>query len=1099
MLKIYKASAGSGKTFTLAREYITLILGEKQDDGSYRLARRGGSRHRHILAITFTNKATEEMKSRIIHELAVLAGREPGWTEPSPYLKYLRELFGCSEAQLKAAAAGALDDLLHDFNSFNVSTIDAFFQLVLRTFAREAEIDGNYEVELDDERVIALGVDEMLGSLNLRDGNTRDNLYLLQWLETYMTDKVAEGGQFNVFNRSSQLHSNLIKFFKNISGETFVEHEKDIMDYLDDPRRLTDFDKHLAASIGSCRRLTAEACSAALTYITANGCESILNKNTLGMLKAWQKGRHADGKAPGATLVNILGDAGKAYLKNGVSSPLRTSQLDDLLTEAARCVVDGYEKTRFLDILRRNLFHLGLLKRLSECISAYRKENSTIMLSDTNAILRRIIGREDTPFVYERLGQELEHFLIDEFQDTSPLQWENLLPLVETSMSRDMDCLVIGDEKQCIYRFRNSEPRLLMNLHRAFEGECDSRGTSPQENTNWRSSAEVVRFNNTLFMALAEVTGNAQLYSNVVQLVSEKHIAHGGYVKVRDFGALDRMSGDERRDIMLQAMTDELQAALDAGYKPKDIAVLVRTRNEGQRVIEHLLRLQSEEGRFEGIRIVSDQSILVSASGVVRLIVSVLRFLTATDDVTSSRKKSRREIARLLNRFEFFRSRNLTASRSLIEALSSPEVVEEIAGEAIAVNCLNLPTVVERIITRYVTQADRLSQNLFICAFQDLVNDFVKNGNGDIRSFLEWWDEKGYRTPVAGVADDKSLSVLTIHKAKGLEYKVVLLPFAGAKEVTVKEVKWFKMPPIEGIPADIIPPYIPVNCTSALEGTPFQDEFLKLGGEVLMDELNVFYVALTRAVDRLYVGLAVSRSTSVADYVRDAIAKCTPDYIRYLAEEVPVNKGSEYIPLTFGADGVLEIGTPSEATADKKADITALTPSVTEEMPVYWSSDRDDLWDGTRVDDVSRYDFVSARRRGIVIHDLMARVRTLDDVAPVMTKMIREGLIPSHEVEEVRATVDRLLRDTRANRWFEDTERVLIERPIIVDGEERRPDRVVWTADGYVEIIDYKTGQENPTRYRRQVRRYMDRFAEMGYENIRGYLWYLDSGEIVEC
>ncbi|MDE5786299.1 MAG: UvrD-helicase domain-containing protein, partial [Duncaniella sp.] len=481
MLKIYKASAGSGKTFTLAREYITLILGEKCEDGTYRLARRGSSRHRHILAITFTNKATEEMKSRIIHELAVLAGREPGWTSPSPYLDYLRELFSCSTQQLKAAATTALDDLLHDFNSFNVSTIDAFFQLVLRTFAREAEIDGNYEVELDDERVIALGVDEMLGSLNLRDGNTRDNLYLLQWLETYMTDKVAEGGSFNVFNRSSQLHANLIKFFKNISGETFVEHEKEIMEYLADPQRLVDFDKHLVSAIGSCRRSTAAACAAAIDYIKANGCEGIMQKNTAGMLKAWSKGRRADGKDPGATPGNILQNPDKAYLKAGISSPLRTVQLDDLIAEACRCVTEGYESTRFLEILRKNLFHLGLLKRLSECISAYRKENSTIMLSDTNAILRRIIGREDTPFVYERLGQELEHFLIDEFQDTSPLQWENLLPLVETSMSRDKDCLVIGDEKQCIYRFRNSEPRLLINLHQAFESECASRGTSQQE------------------------------------------------------------------------------------------------------------------------------------------------------------------------------------------------------------------------------------------------------------------------------------------------------------------------------------------------------------------------------------------------------------------------------------------------------------------------------------------------------------------------------------------------------------------------------------------------------------------------------------------
>ncbi len=1094
MLKIYKASAGSGKTFTLAREYITLILGERNEDGTYRLARKGTSRHRHILAITFTNKATEEMKTRIIHELAVLAGREPGWKEPSPYRKYLLELFGCSPDQLKAASNQALDDLLHDFNSFNVSTIDAFFQLVLRTFAREAEIDGNYEVELDDERVIALGVDEMLGSLNLRDNSSRDNRYLLRWLETYMTDKVAEGGSFNVFNRSSQLHGNLIKFFKNISGETFVDHEKEIMDYLDDPQRLVDFDRALATMITDKRRLTADSCSEAIRYIEQNGCEGIIQANTKGFLKAWRSGRRADGKDPGATPGNVVDDINKAYLKSSLSSPLRSPQLDDLITEAARNIIQGHETVRFLELLRRNLFHLGLLKRLSRSIGMYRKENSTIMLSDTNAILRRIIGTDDTPFVYERLGQELEHFLIDEFQDTSPLQWENLLPLVETSMSRDKDCLVIGDEKQCIYRFRNSEPRLLMNLHNDFAGMSESRGNAPGENTNWRSSADVVRFNNTLFSALARVTDNEQLYDNVVQQVSEKHLEHRGMVTVRDFVELKDLSGEERNEAMLQEMTRHLQDALDSGYQPADVAVLVRTRREGERVIRHLLDLQSGEGRFPGVRFVSDQSITVSSSGVVRLIISVLRFLTATDDVSSPHKKSRREIARLLNRFEFFRSRNLSASRSLIEALSSPEVVEEIASEAIAVNCLNLPTVVERIINRYVPLDDRRSQNLLICSFQDMVNEFIKNGNGDIRSFLDWWDEKGYNTPVAGVADRQSLSILTIHKAKGLEFKVVLIPFAGAKEVKVDEVKWFRMPALEGFDPAIVPPYIPVNCSKSLEGTPFVDKYERLRSEVIMDELNVFYVALTRAIDRLYIGLASTRNQSVADIVREAIQLCTAEFISTLRQS-----DDNFVSFPPFIDSVMKIGTEGTARADSKSESTALTPAGAEEMPVYWSSDRDDLWEGTRVDDISRYDFMSPRRRGIVIHDLMARLHSLDDIDAVFTKMVREGSIPSHEVANVRETLDHLLNDQRVRRWFENTGRVLIERPVMIDGQEHRPDRVVWTSDGHIDIIDYKTGKENSTRYRRQVRRYMDHFAGMGHRNIRGYILYLDTSEITEC
>ncbi|MCH5327001.1 MAG: UvrD-helicase domain-containing protein, partial [Duncaniella sp.] len=237
MIQIYKASAGSGKTFTLAREYIKLILGEKGEDGRYRL-RRIGSRPHHdsVLAITFTNKATNEMKSRIIHELAVLAGMERGWEKPSPYLKELCSEFECSAEALSAIAGQALKELLGDFNKFNVSTIDSFFQMVLRSFAHEADVSGSYEVELDDNSVISQSIDTLLQDIN-HEHQSEDTRRLIEWLTRFMTRLIEDGAKFNIFNRSLQVHKDLVTLITDITDDTYREHEKEILDYLCDPNK----------------------------------------------------------------------------------------------------------------------------------------------------------------------------------------------------------------------------------------------------------------------------------------------------------------------------------------------------------------------------------------------------------------------------------------------------------------------------------------------------------------------------------------------------------------------------------------------------------------------------------------------------------------------------------------------------------------------------------------------------------------------------------------------------------------------------------------------------------------------------------------------
>ena len=776
MINIYKASAGSGKTFTLAREYIKLILGYKDEEGRYRLNRRGGGAHRSVLAITFTNKATEEMKTRIIHELAVIAGLEKGWTKESPYSADLCSTFNCSREDLRATAARALRDLLYDFNFFSVSTIDSFFQTILRSFAREAEVAGNYELELNDEAIIGMSVDKLLQDLNHGE-ETEQTTYLINWLSSYMTQLIEDGMPFNVFNRSLPIHRNLIKFIDKITDDVYRENEDALLGYLSDETKFNDFKNRVYTQLRQIKRQTEEACEAALDMISSTGMKDVVKQNITGGLRKWANGGYSpDGYSK--TLADAMDDITTAYKKPKKGSPLPPESLDGALAKALDMIRFSAENVGTLRLIASNLYQLGLLASLSEYIDRYRRENSTILLSDTNALISRIIGQEDAPFLYERVGVWFKHYLIDEFQDTSFSQWSNIYPLIAESLSQDHDNLVIGDEKQCIYRFRNSDPSLLHNLHkdRLAAGRSSVRGDSIAENTNWRSSADVVRFNNTFFSALVRNLGYEEIYSHDAQQISKNHSSHSGYDRVKTY------TGSKKADWLheaLEKLTAELRRQLSSGYKPGDIAILVRKRDEGNTIIRHLEETVRADPDFPYFRIVSDASLFLGNSPTVGLIVSRLRLISATDFATNPKKKTRREIAALINSFENEKSLGASSSTALAKAIKlheSPAATseenpggEETAPAGMSATSVDLISLVEEIVATYIPEAQLTSENLYINAFQDLVTEFVSRGHGDIRSFLNWWDEKGYSTPVAGAQDESALNILTIHKSKGLE------------------------------------------------------------------------------------------------------------------------------------------------------------------------------------------------------------------------------------------------------------------------------------------------------------------------------------------
>lgn len=1095
MLTIYKASAGSGKTYKLTYSYIKLLLGYKDESGSMRLRKNPRSSHRSILAVTFTNKATDEMKRRIIHELAVLAAMEPKWKKKSPYEKDLMAELGCSAEELKHSARSALMHLLFDFNFFQVSTIDSFFQLILRTFAREAELTGNYEVDLENDRAMESGVRNLFDSLK-DESRGADNARMVNWLTEFLLNELKEGHGVALFNRRSGAFTQLLDFVRRTDTEVFKRGYEDMMKYLSSANRLEKFRQQLASAPGRHGALTKKACADALALIESRGYSSGKRKVAATVVKLLQVGEvngYDTAKTPGKTLEAVTEDIGKAYnaeLRNRlVDCP--DPELDSAIAAAMLRMKEGRTFRPLWYSLSKQLYSLGMLSDIYGFIDSFRAENNSLLLSDTNSILKEIIGEGDTPFVFERLGVWLNHFLIDEFQDTSLMQWEIMKPLVEQGQSVDADSLIIGDEKQCIYRFRSSDPTLLQyQVTEQFREKATVEGDTPEDNTNWRSSRHVVEFNNMLFQSLSRRLGLSEIYANVCQLISDKHAEHNGYVCVRQ---IEAPAKDGFITLALDGMVEEMRRQLRSGYKGKELAVLVRSKREGAAVIERLSELMAADVDFRGLRVISDDAMTLSAAPAVRLIVSVLHYLQsltepAPDEMTgnSARRRQLAEINRMINRYEYGRSRGLRPEEALTRAVDGDDRFD-IRDDVGVMTCFNLPSLVERVVSRMFTSEELDRECMFISAFQDTVIDFCSSGNSDLQSFLDWWDSKGRNVTVSAPYDENAIRVMTIHKSKGLEFRCVHVPTLSAEMISFGDNEWFAKESIPFVDDELVPPLLSIRPGKQLRDTAFLRQYDKLCRDQMLDELNVLYVALTRATDELCIGYYNTTRNSDNIPVGMLLSSCLPD--------MSVLKYENREALPEGVE-IYSYGRPTVALVKEADTPTALDPKEVFFMPPYHTADRSDLWSHTKVDDLP--DFSRARDRGIILHDVLSRVYNADGLSKAVAASVHSGLLPLGDAPDIRRFLEVRLRQDDVSSWFSGFSRIAVERPILLeDGKTVRPDRVVWTADGHVDVVDYKFGGEYK-KYERQVSNYVNMLRAMGERNVRGFLWYLDSGKVKE-
>lgn len=1192
MLDLHRASAGSGKTYTLAKKFIWYLVTIKEEDRPRRLRRDSeiADSARHILAVTFTNKATNEMQQRIVKRLDDLAHMTPVYglddtgrrvIKSPDYMQEFCDDLRVSPARLAEVCAKALSALLENYSDFKVSTIDSFFQLVLRTFAYESELNDSYQIELDSEYLSQMAVDSMLEAFD-SDEDKKDAHSAREISEAvYWVGRLMEGADkaWNIFARKINArnddapYKSLIKSVKRLENEDYKTKRKVIEDYYASERDLiADYEtlsRHFEAPV----KEAFEQFVASVRKLKKQLPLNILDKGQAGRdLKALltrlidyagakkHKATDAPDEKISGYFDKVLEPDAKAKMmkKFGAGSPWIVEALPHCHECFCRWTAELSDPDfRTWRVYARNLPYFALFGIINRKRLEFLAETNSVELGETSMILREVINDSDAPFVYERLGAVLNHFLIDEFQDTSKLQWENLRPLLDESMSRDNESLIIGDAKQSIYRFRNADSSLITSVVPThFAGRVNTRGTLPQDNKNFRSELHIVQFNNSFFEYLVHRLDTAQndnpdrqifkrLYENVVQLPSRAEAARG-YVRLT-------LAGENQEDFKSRTLAHIpklIHELLERGYEQKDIAILVYAGSEGSDVIDSILRYNIEYPDFKPISFVSEQSLLVKNSEAVKMIVGVLRnmargFNPRLNPCGERRKKGVGRWAEMETRFKFFTmGRSGSKAELLDEFIQAEPELDSITSMLDGLNSLSIPAIVEAVVASFMPDSLRKSDAVFIAAFQDIVLEYCERRPTDIGSFLEWWERRSQKAAISSPEGVDAVQILTYHKSKGLEYDCVIIPFADwnmSDFVESRKVEWRWLEPAIALPEGVeLPPYVPVNIDRELMMSAHESALLEFYDELKTDFLNQAYVAFTRASKELYV-FSGGKKVSGASGPDAGNYSSFAGYLRDFAEGKGGNTGAEDvsrldtdgIKLTCPDDDkspvVAEFGIPyADVMADKdrehrkeqgdeKLTIGEYRSTLISDLSIR----QDDLplsMDNVECgnveccpeegaagtapetgEDVGDEIDLDPRSEGNIKHAVLEMVRVPEDLPRAVRHLTVTGLLLPELAAEIEADLALKLKTPGVAEWFDGTARVVNERSLLQAGHvTRRPDRILIYPDGRAVVVDYKFGAyPGSKKYRHQIRRYVNMLRRTGdFTSVAGFLWFVNDNTI---
>ncbi len=1053
-LTIYSASAGSGKTYKLTGIYLTSLF-------------RSGKSYRKILAVTFTNKATAEMKYRILDHLFSLAsGKE------SDYLPQLIETTGKTEDAIRLEAREILFSILHDFSRFSVSTIDAFFQKVIRTFTREAGLHSGFNVELDHDLILSKAIDNMIASA----GNDEK---LKSWLTAFVMSNLDEEKSWN-----------LKKGIKNLSRELFNEKFKILSEAsrskLEDKDYLIGYIKKIRDIRSSFEKTLLEG---------GRKCEKFLLDFNLKDEMFYYKGRGVPGFIRNLSSGNIKDP--NTYVRAIFQSPPRWSSgkpaaelkaaIDAGLEVELKEILSFYDS----DIVIYNsaiavlsdIYALGILSDVLKKIHAITSSENKFLLSDSGEFLKLITGQDQAPFIYEKTGSRYENFMIDEFQDTSIMQWENFEPLIKNSMAEGSDNLVVGDVKQSIYRWRNSDWRILDNLQESLVD--NERFFSVPLKTNWRSRPEIIQFNNALFTDIPSAMDDEfpgmssgfsfkRLFAEAVQ--DDPGKKQGGYVRLEfiEDDCADKKIIRKWNDKVLERLPGVIESFQDKGFSASDIGILVRDGREGSDVIKKMISYSNsctpEKKEKYNYNIVSSDSLLLNNSDAINFIIAVISVIDNPSDMISRAKMLR---TYLLSKCEAEADK---ASLKREDLMSGNNGNFPAGYENFLNNIKDLPVfeATEKIIS-FFGLGNYHWNVAYLNAFQDCVLNFTGNMSHGFKSFLEWWESTGRTKSVILSENQDAARVLTIHKSKGLEFSVVLLPFLSWN-IDHKNSKqpflWVNpdRPPFNEIGI------VPVKYKNSLPGTIFRDDYLNEKFSAYLDNINLLYVAMTRAKDAIFgfIPENASKDIRIAEVLKNSITGNNP-YLspRYDRENKIFESGS--------------IICSTSRKPENKSIKSSVYPVIEGMKSLRLKLHGESYFSGETNRKINY---------GKLMHEVFESIITASDIPAAVRGFVIEGKISENEAQELENRIKSLIDSPPASEWFQQDNKIITEAEILVpSGSTRRPDRIIFRDDRTI-IIDFKFGEENPV-YRHQIVNYRKLLNEMGYPNVEGYLWYVDKNQIV--
>ncbi len=1081
MLTVYKASAGSGKTFQLVVEYLKLLVANP-------------SNYKHILAVTFTNKATNEMKSRILEQLYALAQNEG-----SDYLPVLTEELKLPQKMIRQRAKVVLKNILHDYNRFSVNTIDSFTQRVIKAFNREMGISPNFTLELDDSMILEEAVDRLLSKID-------SDAKLRKWLVQFSEEKIKE-------NHSQQIETDIKALGKELFNEKFQlffpeanksEYTRENLEML-----RNELYKIIAGFENTIAKMAKEAVASMHDSDFSFNDFSYKLSGVAGYIKKLSEGTIYE---PGARVLQAEEDPLKWFAKNHKEKVALQFCVEHHLHPQLCKILDFYRSNSIeyntAIVVKKQLRMLGILTDLKEEIRLLANEKGVLQISDSNLLLSRIIGNSESPFIYEKIGNHFRNFMLDEFQDTSALQWNNFKPLIANSLSEGNNNLLVGDVKQSVYRWRNSDWNILATgIQDAFPGFPPAE--KPLEK-NWRSEKNIIDFNNAVTGSLKTTFEESlfektepeiqqvyrekfgKIYEHFLQQPGKPERERKGFAKVEFFPEEDF---EEQSNLKLVEEVKQLQ---DKGLQASEIAILIRRNNEGAKIIETFLAAaKQEENAGYNLSVLSNESLFLHASKGVNFVIFTVELLVDPQNkITKAAmlhlwkswlEKELKKSGIILNgkksqlAFDFISETEKNSPLDInfenkFDELLQP-VINEIKEKVLLLSLDE--TITEICASFHLFQVE--SELPFLQTLIDKAAEIKKTVSNDLSNLLYWWAEKGNQISVSVNENTNSVRLLTIHKSKGLEFSAVLIPHFNWNS------SWSpQYAPLLWCSSGKAPfnrfPLLPVKAAEELKETFFKFDYYDEKASSFIDTLNLVYVAFTRAKSVLMIhckdnGTKNSPGKFVNGLLKDALKQM--EAVNSFAQ----SWNSEKTVFSFGEIPVFE---PVQIKSNSNIIKHYSYNDFHQRIKLRLSSD------GFLVKGEMNK---SVKNWGKIIHEILSTVETAEDVEKACRKALHDGKINDKELDIIRDKIETGIKNPEVGSWFDGSYKILNERSLLTNQRNLRPDRMMFSGKNAV-VVDYKLGEEHPEKYHAQVRQYARTLKQTGFEKVEGYLWYINQNRI---